>query len=141
MNFFFGLKDNKFKSNITIPRFQNKSYSQKDYYLYTAFVKNKLWHIEQTNCEYDNDFFYVRSTNIENNLIFFLAKADELNNLNNLKRLNDYNTFSNTTPAFRSNLEIKLEDKGISSYQSEYPFKMVTKTGSIMSSVYSILNK
>ena len=41
---------------------------------------------------------------------------------------------------FRSNFKIFIKDGGFSSYQSEYPFSMVCKEGSIISSVSSIGN-
>ena len=44
-------------------------------------------------------------------------------------------------PAFRSNLKIYINNGGFSSYQSEYPFPMVKKFGSILTPVSTLLNK
>ena len=43
------------------------------------------------------------------------------------KRLEKLNSYTESTPAFRANLKIKNQEGGFSSYQSEYPFSMVTK--------------
>ena len=50
------------------------------------------------------------------------------------------NSYTESTPAFRANLKIKNQEGGFSSYQSEYPFSMVTKKGSIISSLNSLTN-
>jgi hypothetical protein len=44
-------------------------------------------------------------------------------------------------PAYRANLKIMLNNGGFSSYQSEYPFTMIQKKGTILSSISSIANK
>ena len=54
--------------------------------------------------------------------------------------LENFNKFTETSPAYRANLKIVLKNGGFSSYQSEYPFSMVCKEGSIISSVSSIGN-
>jgi hypothetical protein len=56
------------------------------------------------------------------------------------KKLKNYNSFTDTSPAFRANFKIYLEKGGFSSYQSEYPYSMVTKKGTILSSIYSLAN-
>ena len=48
---------------------------------------------------------------------------DEFND----KKLEDFNNFTNTRPAFRANFKIYLDQGGFSSYQSEYPYSMITK--------------
>ena len=42
---------------------------------------------------------------------------------------------------FRANLQVSIKGGGFSSYQSEYPFHMVTKRGSILSPLSSLCNK
>ena len=52
-----------------------------------------------------------------------------------------YNKFTETSPAFRANFIIKKINGGFSSYQSEYPFNMTTKNGSITSGTASLTSK
>ena len=58
------------------------------------------------------------------------------------KNLMDLDNFTSTSPiAFRSNLKLELKDGGFSSYQSDYPFSMTNKSGSIASPLSTLLNK
>ena len=56
-------------------------------------------------------------------------------------KLENFNKFTETSPAYRANLKIVLKNGGFSSYQSEYPFSMIEKKGSILSSVCSLANR
>ena len=55
--------------------------------------------------------------------------------------MKNFNKFTDTTPAFRANFKIVFKNGGFSSYQSEYPYSMTEKRGTILSSVSSIANK
>ena len=79
---------------------------------------------------------------INNDLIFFLAENKEVekNNLILKKKLVDLNSFTNTSPSYRANLRIYNQFGGFSSYQSEYPYSMTTKNGSILSPVSILTN-
>ena len=72
-----------------------------------------------------------------------LSKKIIANNITQMeKNLMDLDNFTSTSPiAFRSNLKLELKDGGFSSYQSEYPFSMTTKKGSIVSPLSTLLNK
>ena len=52
----------------------------------------------------DDDFYYINKELIENNRIFFLAKKEELKFKQD--KLSDINKFTDTEPAFRSNLNL-----------------------------------
>ena len=70
---------------------------------------------------------------------FFLAHENEVKNYlieNEGKILKDINKFTNTAPSYRCNLRIFVYNLGYSSYQSDYPFKMINKNGNILSSLY-----
>ena len=54
--------------------------------------------------------------------------------------MKNFNNFTETSPAYRANLKIILRNGGFSSYQSEYPYSMITKKGSILSSIHSLAN-
>ena len=56
------------------------------------------------------------------------------------KKLKDYNNFTNTNPPYRANFQLYIENGGFSSFQSEYPYKMITNKGSIISSISSLAN-
>ena len=140
MNYFFGIKNPKFKSELQIPLFQNRNSKPEEIFLFQAFIENNNWKIEILNKDkIQNNFYIVDCDDIENDNIFFLAYKNDIKNFNSKKLLN-FNNFTDTHPSFRANLKLILEGGGFSSYQSEYPYRMITKTGSIMSSVSSIAN-
>ncbi len=140
MNFFFGIKNEEFSSEIQIPTFQNKSPKCSNISLYKAFIQQNMWRIEKLNSNKINDNFFIVKEEISNHDIYFLANDEDLITFKNNKLI-DFNKFTNTAPAFRCNFKIYLKDGGFSSYQSEYPYSMITKKGSILSSVSSIANK
>jgi hypothetical protein len=141
MNFFFGVKNNILCSEITIPRFQNQNNTQTKYNLYGAFIENNKWNIDLfNNCEINKEFFLVKNKIIDNKKIFFLATENEIKKFDSNKLIN-LNNFTDTTPEYRANLRIYLKKGGFSSYQSEYPYEMIDKNGSLLSSVSSIANK
>ncbi len=143
MNFFFGVKNNYLSCSITIPKFQNTGKINSNYIVYEAYVKNNKWEIKKTSTNENANFFFLKNDVIENDKIFFLASEDEIKKYNNnFSELLNLNKFTDTSPsAFRSNLRVYINEGGFSSYQSEYPFDMVTRNGSILSPVSTLLNK
>ncbi len=140
MNFFFGINNKVFKSEIQIPLFQNKYLGSSKLCLYKCFPRKQKWVIEKVNIKRTEKYFYIlRNEYIHNNEIYFLASEKISDNYNNLK-LENLNNFTDTSPAFRANLKIYIEDGGFSSFQSEYPYSMVTKKGNILSSINSLTN-
>ena len=148
MNYFFGINNNIFKTKLTIPKFQNRSpHTNKDIQLFKCYPDNNEWKVEEIyknkDSNFKNNFFILNDLEIRNNEIYFLATKNDLLKFDKYK-LDDYNDFTNTIPDFRANFEIFFSDKnklGFSSYQSEYPFRMIKIKGSILSSVSSIANK
>ena len=87
-----------------------------------------------------NDYFYIlKNEDILDNEIFFLADETILNEFDD-KKLKNFNNFTDTVPAFRANFKIYLNQGGFSSYQSEYPYSMIGKKGTILSSINSLAN-
>ena len=141
MNYFFGIKNSYFNCEIQIPCFQNRNPKPKKIFLYQAHIQNNKWIINKLDdCKINDDFYLVKSNKIENNNNFFLAEEKDFNNFDN-NRLKNFNNFTDTSPAFRANFKIFIKNGGFSSYQSEYPYSMITKRGTILSSVNSIANK
>ena len=149
MNYFFGINNDIFKSKITIPKFQNRlPNTNKNIQLFKCYPNsNNEWQVEEIyknqESNFKNNFFILNDFEIGNNEIYFLATENDLLKFNKYK-LEDYNNFTNTIPDFRANFEIFFSDKnklGFSSYQSEYPFRMINVKGSIISSVSSIASK
>ena len=147
MNYFFGINNDIFGSKLTIPKFQNRSPQKKDIQLFKCFPDNDEWKIEEIlknkDGDFKNNFYILNNLEVRNNEIYFLATKNDLLKFDKYK-LEDYNDFTNTVPDFRANFEIFFSDKnklGFSSYQSEYPFRMIKIKGSILSSVSSIANK
>ena len=148
MNYYFGINNNIFKSKLTIPKFQNRSpRTNKDIRLFKCCPIDNEWKVEEIYRNQDNNFknnfFILNDLEIRNDEIYFLATKNDLLKFDKYK-LDDYNDFTNTIPNFRANFEIFFSDKnklGFSSYQSEYPFRMIKIKGSVLSSVSSIANK
>ena len=142
MNYFFGIKNKEIKSKITIPRFQNRGKTKNEYKLYTAEPSKNLWKITDTQCDRDKDFFYINEDLSNNEKIFFLSKPEEIKKLeeSGYQHLVNLNTFTDSMPDYRSNLRIYNSKGGFSSYQSEYPYSMIKKKGSILSPISSLGN-
>ncbi len=141
MNLFFGFEFKNYLTKITIPKFQNRNNSINDYDLYQANISNNKWCIEKISKQFDNNHFYIiESDFINNKNIYFLAKENEVTS-NKESELLDYNSYTNTSPEYRANLQVSKKEGGYSSYQSDYPFYMITKKGNIASSCSTLLNK
>ena len=140
MNFFYGINNTFFNSYIQIPTFQNSDFKNSNLRLFKSYPKNKRWVLEEVFNRKMNDYFYIlKNEDILNNEIFFLADESIFDKFND-KKLENFNNFTDTSPSYRANLRIYLNLGGFSSYQSEYPYTMITKKGTIMSSVASIAN-
>jgi hypothetical protein len=141
MNYFFGIENSNFSSEIQIPTFQNRKGQPQNVLLYKAYIENNKWKIEELkNKKINKNFFLLEKEDIRNTDIYFLATESDFDSYDNLK-LKNFNKFTDTTPAFRANFKIILKNGGFSSYQSEYPYSMTEKRGTILSSVSSIANK
>lgn len=141
MNYFFGIKNSEFTSELQIPLFKNRITKVEDINLYKAYIKDNEWKTEILNLKKTEKSFYILNPDeIDNDVIFFLAYENDIENFNK-KKLIKLNNFTNTEPNFRSNLKIILKDGGFSSYQSEYPYRMITKYGNIISSVSTLANE
>ena len=72
MNYFFGINDNLFKSEIQIPLFQNRKFRKSNLKLFKSYPKNSKWVIEEVKNKKINDYFFILKNNdILNNEIFF----------------------------------------------------------------------
>ena len=144
MNYFFGIKNSFLNSKLTIPRFQNSNPTKKEYMLFQLEIINQSWKISNlNNIDLISDFYKIGSSLIGNGNIFCLATKAEILELekNNYSKLVNFNNFTDTIPDYRANLQVSIEGGGFSSYQSDYPFSMVTKKGSILSALSSLCNK
>ena len=141
MNFFFGIKNKRFKSEITIPRFKNKGKVDNKYNLYQTEISSNKWIVKKLDaCELNEYFFQIKDNLIDNNKIFFLASDEELKKFDKYK-IKNISDFTETSPEFRANLKTYIQDGGFSSYQSEYPFQMIMKKGNILTPTSTISNK
>jgi hypothetical protein len=144
MNFFFGINSSILNSRLTIPRFQNKNPTKKDYKVFQLRINNKRWKINNLDdVVLSDDFYRIDSSVIDNGNIFCLATKDEVLQFeeNNSPKLMNFNNYTDTTPDFRANLQVSIKGGGFSSYQSDYPFSLVTKRGSILSPLSGLCNK
>ena len=142
MNFFFGIKNSLLSCNLTIPKFQNFGRFSEENLVYEAYPDKNVWCIKILECDQDKSFFFLSNKDIDNRKIFFLANKEDIKKIKKNDQLLYISKFTNTSPtAFRSNLKIFIPNKGFSSYQSEYPFEMVRKNGSILSPAGTLLNE
>ena len=139
--FFFSNKDNIF-CRLEIPKFQNRGKLDSNLLLFCASIEDNMWIINAIDCEEDANFFYVEANKDNLNSIYFLATLLEVGAKNiAVERLISYNNFSSTTPDYRANLCVSNLAGGFSSYQSDYPFNMTLRRGSIMSSISTLGNR
>ena len=140
MNYFYGINNNILKSEIQIPLFKNKDTKPTKINLFSVQPKNNEWKFTKLDITpVDDNFYIIKNNNIENDLAFFLAYENDPIVFDK-NHLNNYNEFTNTSPAFRANLKFFLPNGGFSSFQSEYPYDMINKNGSILSSISSLIN-
>ena len=141
MNFFYGINNNLFKSEVQIPLFQNRNFKKSNLKLFKSYPQNNKWILKKiSNKKIIKDYFYIlKNEDILSNEIFFLADETIFNEFDD-KKLKNFNNFTDTSPAFRANFKIYLNQGGFSSYQSEYPYSMITKKGTILSSISSLAN-
>lgn len=140
MNFFFGISSNFLKCRIQIPNFVNRKFKSLNLKLFKCQPKNQSWCLSDLSHKKINEFFFIiENSEIDRKSIYFLADEKIYDNFNK-NELENYNNYTNTSPEYRANLEIYLDGGGFSSYQSEYPFEMTLKKGSIVSSVSSLSN-
>ncbi len=143
MNFFFGVKSSIINSTLTIPRFQNLSFTKKKYEVFELQIDSGKWEFKiLRDIEVNKDFYKIDSSLIKKENIFCLATKNEMLELekNEFSKLINLNNFSDTSPEFRANLKVSLKDGGFSSYQSDYPFQMSTKKGSILTPLGNLCN-
>ena len=141
MNFFFALNFKKFNNKITIPKFTNEGEKLNNTSLFSCKIQNNNWIMKKYEYEEDNNFFYVNVLPDDFDNVFFInedfLKIEEEVKISELRKF--YKIKTNYT--FRANLRIYNKENGSSSYQSEYPFEMSNKKGSILSTVSSFINE
>jgi len=133
MNFFFHACNDFLSSTLTIPKFQNQGKSSEDLNLFSARISNNAWQIIIPDYVED-DFFWTVESDIRNkDDIYFISSPDSIENIHLNNSLLDLNDHTNTMPEYRANLEVSNTKGAWSSYQSEYPFNMTKKLGSLYS--------
>ena len=58
MNFFFGINNSDFSSELQIPKFKNINHQPENIKLYRAYPNNNIWRIEEFNNKKRNEDFY-----------------------------------------------------------------------------------
>lgn len=140
MNFFFPIFNSFFKCKLTIPRFQNYNKTKEKYKVFSAQIKDNKWRIDLVDCDHSKNFFFLTDNNFLNNKIFFLAET-KIGKKFFLDELKSFNNYTDTIPDYRANLSIEIKEGGFSSYQSDYPFDLTLKTGSVASPLSVLLNE
>ena len=143
MNYFFSIKTDKIKSQLTIPKFQYSGKKNEKNRIYKACIGNNKWVVNEPIFDQNNNFYFIDESELSNENIFFLATEKELEKIKNrdFLRLDNISLFTDTFPDYRANLRLINSEGGFSSYQSEYPHVMTEKKGSILSPMGILLNK
>jgi hypothetical protein len=138
MNYFFSIANDFLSCRLTVPKFQNRGVFNSKQKVFSLKILEKKWLTKLENCFQDENFYYIDIESKKDNSIFFLSNED----LNDkyFETLDFKNDFLSTLPAYRCNLRVQNLFGGFSSYQSEYPARMVDKKGSILSQVSSLLS-
>ena len=145
MNFFFKLSSKDYLSELTIPNFTNSGKKLNQFNLYSLNIiedKNiNYWNFNKLDNQ-DEFFFKINRLDKTNDTFFFIGSESICRSLFNKKNteLKMIKNFMNSQPPFRANTKIIKKDYGFSSYQSDYPFPMVMKKGSIVSPIQTLLN-
>lgn len=133
------IKDKNCK--LTIPKFQNSGKFSKALDLYSAAIVKGVWKVEKVICQKSNFFYHLNKLDLQNKVCYFFERDHFLKKINNNPFELISESFTNTHPAFRSNLKIENYNGGYSSYQTEYPLAMVFKKGIIVSAISALTNK
>ena len=132
MNYFFSTSTKNISSKLTIPKFQNSGNKNNRLRLYKAEIFDNRWKISSPNdCRETDNFYHLE--NLDNKSIFGFGTDEGIKKIRDQNQLCNIEDFTNTIPAFRANLLIKNKAGGFSSYQSEYPHKMILVQGSLYS--------
>ena len=60
MNFFYGISNDLFRSEIQVPLFQNRNFKKTNLKLFKSYPKNKKWILQEISSKNKiNDHFYI----------------------------------------------------------------------------------
>ena len=72
MNFFYGISNDLFKSELQIPLFKNRNLKKNKLKLFKSNPDNGKWTLKELSNRKKNDYFYIlKNKDIKNNDIFF----------------------------------------------------------------------
>lgn len=141
MNYFFFTSSEDYDCRLTVPKFRADGGTRRGNQLICARIVNSSWDFKIAEADEENDsFWYLDSGSFQQDDIFFIATAEELQRQKHEGSLIELNDFTHTDPAFRCNLAVSNSQGGWSSYQSEYPYRMIGKRGTIFSNIASLSN-
>ena len=134
MNFFFATITRDISSKLSIPKFQNSGILSGNKKLYQADIADDKWVITEPLLLDGLEMFWeplIRESNKDS--IYFISDALGVSKILNSNLLLNVDNFTDNYPEFRSNLMIENKKGGFSSYQSDYPYRMITKLGALYS--------
>ena len=138
MNYFFFTFTDEISAEISVPKFRNDGQYAKNMDLYGANVVDNSWCFYPAEVDESSNFWNIVATEENRNDIFFIATPEQFELQSKSESLIYLNDFTKTWPDFRCNLSVANSQGGFSSYQSEYPFIMVAKKGSLYSSIATL---
>lgn len=144
MSYFFGYHDAQYDCKLTIPKFANRSNLPQAVRLYSATTNGEQWQVTEAVVEETREFFIITGDSFTHTL-YFLARPNEIARAvqANQNSLHPVNKLTERSPAYRANFRIMNHQGAFSSYQSEYPFRMMRsaqKTYGITSTISTLTN-
>lgn len=141
MNYFFFTSSDDYDCRLTIPKFRVDGRTRPDNKLIRARIIGGSWDFETVDADEENDaFWYLDVASFDADDILFIATPQELRRQRKEKNLINLNDFKDSDPAFRCNLAVSNGEGGWSSYQSEYPYRMAGRRGTIFSNIATLSN-
>ena len=142
LNFFFFTCAPGIQAQMTIAKFQNCGRRvPTDIQLYGVTPRDGKWHVYPAGAQENEHFWALTATDENLHDVFFLATEAELEEhdlfADGLCSLNDV---TDTAPDYRANLIVSNEKGGFSSYQSEFPSKMLGRRGDLLTPIYTLSN-
>ena len=141
MNYFFFTSSDDYHCRLTIPKFRGDGRTRRENKLICARIVDGAWVFENVEADGEDEaFWFITDKSFQKNDIFFIANRGELFRQKEEINLMELNQFTDTDPAYRANLEVSNFKGGWSSYQSEYPYRMTCRRGTIFSNVATLSN-
>ncbi len=140
MNYFFFLHREGLANRLNIPKFRNDGGRRADMELFAARVSEGRWNFFQPEVQETEHFWFPEADDTNQHDLFFICTKSEFEAQCASETLIHLNTYTEMAPDYRCNISISNAAGAETSYQSEYPFKMIKARGGLTSSIDTLWN-